>query len=498
MRSTKLTKLSAILLGASLTAGVLGIACACGEEPDPTPPPAADPVASFKYEEVTGGIAITAYTGDPMDELTIPEKYENKNVVAIGDGALSAENSVEGAKADSLKAVKTIKFEAKITEIGLDNFGGMTALTEVTLPDTVTAVGGGCFYECPALTKVVIPSGEIALSAGTFTDCGKLASITLPLDIGDASIASFKNLASAFSITYADSAQLFRAKTIKIADNFANATVIGFNGKTTEKEGGFEYLLSNDGAYYTFVGFTSDIDTTGTEIYLPATHKEKPVKAIGNAAINANGYTGDLKTWLEETVKIVDANSAFQAKDTNIVNIGDYNYVGLKKAERITLPVEVENETLTGCFNSFGCKTQFRIPKGVKVLKDSLNWQDDYYFYRVVNAAGFLDPVIVLPASFERFEGVCLDYNAETVAAPLLSRWFVDCQLEELEAKWAAIWTDSTGTSGTWAAVQPFFATFYAASIATCEGGLIANPDPAIFATWGVYPTYQAVVDAGY
>ncbi len=36
MRSTKLTKLSAILLGASLTAGVLGIACACGDTHDHT------------------------------------------------------------------------------------------------------------------------------------------------------------------------------------------------------------------------------------------------------------------------------------------------------------------------------------------------------------------------------------------------------------------------------------------------------------------------------
>ena len=122
MRSTKLTKLSAILLGASLTAGVLGIACACGEEPDPTPPPAADPVASFKYEEVTGGIAITAYTGDPMDEITVPANYDGKKVVSIADGTFSILNEETDAKLDSLKQIKKITVENGITEIGKENF----------------------------------------------------------------------------------------------------------------------------------------------------------------------------------------------------------------------------------------------------------------------------------------------------------------------------------------------------------------------------------------
>jgi len=335
MRSTKLTKLSAILLGASLTAGVLGIACACGEEPDPTPPPAADPVASFKYEEVTGGIAITAYTGDPMDEITVPANYDGKKVVSIADGTFSILNEETDAKLDSLKQIKKITVENGITEIGKENFVRMASLTEVSTPESVTAFGGSCFYHCPALTKVVIAKGAVTISENSFVNCNKLANITLPADLAVSKAVAFKNLASSLTITYGGSDMMFRIFTnLYNWESGATATVVPYGGQqvTTAKAGGFEYMLNADGNSYTIISLTKDIiSADSTEIYLPATYNEKNVTAIDSGVFNINAYTDEELIAYLDTVTAIDVNSAFKAKNKQISSNRHYKFFQILK-----------------------------------------------------------------------------------------------------------------------------------------------------------------------
>lgn len=535
MRSTKLTKLSAILLGASLTAGVLGIACACGDTHDHT---FADgwtktetehyyaatcehenekkdvgghdtkgtngacsvcgyiktPVSSFAYEEVTGGIEIIAYTGDPMDEITVPANYDGKKVVSIADGTFSILNEETDAKLDSLKQIKKITVENGITEIGKENFVRMASLTEVSTPESVTAFGGSCFYHCPALTKVVIAKGAVTISENSFVNCNKLANITLPADLAVSKAVAFKNLASSLTITYGGSDMMFRIFTnLYNWESGATATVVPYGGQqvTTAKAGGFEYMLNADGNSYTIISLTKDIiSADSTEIYLPTSYNEKNVTAIDSGVFNINAYTDEELIAYLDTVTAIDVNSAFKAIDTNITSIGNYNFVGLKALTRLTLPAEIENETLIGCFCSVPLRGQIRIPRGVKVLQECMNFPGDSFFCGAPGTSA-VPFSLVLPASFEKFEH-SWQFNNKADGQCAFTILMDTEEADAVEAFNA--WNEaSTYYNG---AMKDFLATFVAAQF------VHGKDNPFAAAGWQelgfLYNSYDEVVNDGY
>ena len=66
------------------------------------------------------------------------------------------------------------------TEIPDDAFSNCSALTRVTLPDSVTKIGGNAFRECTSLTSVNIPDGVTEIGELAFYSCTGLTRITLP------------------------------------------------------------------------------------------------------------------------------------------------------------------------------------------------------------------------------------------------------------------------------------------------------------------------------
>ena len=66
------------------------------------------------------------------------------------------------------------------TEIPDDAFANCSALTRVTLPDSVTKIGGNAFRECTSLTSVNIPDGVTEIGELAFYSCTGLTRITLP------------------------------------------------------------------------------------------------------------------------------------------------------------------------------------------------------------------------------------------------------------------------------------------------------------------------------
>lgn len=66
---------------------------------------------------------------------------------------------------------------SKTENIGTMAFADCTALTSVTLPDTVTEIGANAFLRCQSLAKVVIGSGLKTLGNNAFEGCNALSSI---------------------------------------------------------------------------------------------------------------------------------------------------------------------------------------------------------------------------------------------------------------------------------------------------------------------------------
>lgn len=67
-----------------------------------------------------------------------------------------------------------------ITAIGSHAFDGCTALTSITVPDTVALIGTAAFSGCTALEEVTLPAGISGLLDSTFQGCTSLTSIALP------------------------------------------------------------------------------------------------------------------------------------------------------------------------------------------------------------------------------------------------------------------------------------------------------------------------------
>ena len=104
--------------------------------PSPSTPPASP--LPFLYEIQNGQVAILRYTGTET-AVEIPPSIEACPVTALGEAA----------------------------------FRG-TAVTAVTLPDTVTSLGWFAFADCPCLVSVTLPASVAFIGYGAFDGCPRV------------------------------------------------------------------------------------------------------------------------------------------------------------------------------------------------------------------------------------------------------------------------------------------------------------------------------------
>lgn len=373
-------------------------------------------LVGFSFIAYGEGYAITGYPGIAKETLTIPAEILGKPVLALASSALDATNAVD-SNVESLKAVKNIVFEADIVSVGDYNFFSMPNLEKVILPESVTSVGVQCFYDCASLTEVSIPAGAtMNLAKAPFANCPNLVKLALPDTLyGTADSGAFSGSNANLKITVGVNSNVWYLFTRAAKANWEKAGITYNNGKAIEQDGnGVEYLLSEDGSYYTLAGFYDTAKHEGAAVAgytIPDTFNNKPIKAIGDAVFNSDAYeNAEIANWIRNGLGAVVVTST---TGTNVEYLGNYNFVGMNAITLYRLPVEIKNERLIGCFNNIntciGMNTitsGIRIPRGVKVMEDCFNWTGSAWF----NSA--LNPFIYLPASLERFEGSCFGGSA--------------------------------------------------------------------------------------
>ncbi len=102
--------------------------------------------------------------------------------------------------AQYLDQIKTIVLPEGLTKIGANAFAKCTALTSVTIPDSVQMINRYAFRECPALKTVDLGSGTTEIGLRAFYHCTGLTSITIPGNVetvGDDAFANCTALTSA-------------------------------------------------------------------------------------------------------------------------------------------------------------------------------------------------------------------------------------------------------------------------------------------------------------
>ncbi|MBE6718726.1 MAG: leucine-rich repeat domain-containing protein [Ruminococcaceae bacterium] len=122
--------------------------------------------SGFTYAKVEGGIAITGYTGENMDVI-IPEEINGKPVIEIA------------SKAFDTSLIKSIVVPKTVTKINSYAFRRCPNLTSVEIQGSITEIADGMFNFCPLLKEFTIPEGVERIGNNAFGSSA-ITSITLP------------------------------------------------------------------------------------------------------------------------------------------------------------------------------------------------------------------------------------------------------------------------------------------------------------------------------
>ncbi len=170
----------------------------------------------FTVELKDEGYVITGCEGRVWN-VTIPDTYNGKPIVAIGDYAFSStfekESQLETIVIpDSVTSIGEYVFEnctrlervtlsKGITKIEKGLFSGCTSLVEIEIPNSVQSIGLWAFEECTSLTRVEIPNSVTEIGSGIFLRCENLEEVKLSDNIESINSESFFNCVSLKSIT---------------------------------------------------------------------------------------------------------------------------------------------------------------------------------------------------------------------------------------------------------------------------------------------------------
>ena len=151
-------------------------------------------------------IGVSAFTNcSNLTSIVIPD-----SVVSIADNAFSGctslpvENNIRYADTyvietiDKTLTTYTIKSNSRF--INNNIFSGCTALTSVTIPDSVVSIGENAFYGCTNLTSVILPSGLTSIGKYFFYNCYSLTSVNIPSGVTYIGYAAFTSCHSLTSV----------------------------------------------------------------------------------------------------------------------------------------------------------------------------------------------------------------------------------------------------------------------------------------------------------
>lgn len=135
---------------------------------------------SYRKRE-DGTLVITNYKGSETI-VAVPEKIGKDVVATIGDGAFEGRCSGFNSKVryeqrQQHSAITKITLPETIQCIGLGAFYGMMALEEINLPEKITVIGKEAFSGCGLLKNITLPEQLKQVEEHTFWQCGSLESI---------------------------------------------------------------------------------------------------------------------------------------------------------------------------------------------------------------------------------------------------------------------------------------------------------------------------------
>ena len=220
--------------------------------------------------------------------------------------------------------IRRLVIEEGVTSVGRYAFCGLTALTAVTLPDSLSAIDWGAFQDCRGLTGITIPSSVTTIGFMAFEDCRGLTSITLP-----------------DSVTSLDSSVFWGCSSLTAVTLPAGLTSIG------------DYLFASCTSL-TSIALPSGVTTIGASAFYRCEALVSIDLPSGVTTIGASAFAG-----CEALTSIALPNG--------VTAISDSTFRGCKKLASVTIPARLKT---VGASAFAGCKalTAIDLPDSLTAL----------------------------------------------------------------------------------------------------------------------------------
>ena len=144
----------------------------------------------FKFILNNTAVIVISYKGTAAD-VTIPSCYKGKPVTMI-DHAAFHDNS----------AVTSVTIPDSVTAIPDYAFGFCSQLTNISIPNSVTFIGFSAFNSCTSLKSITLPSSLSTIQSYAFYNCGNLKTIRIPVSVTSIGNYAFDVCPSLMTVTY--------------------------------------------------------------------------------------------------------------------------------------------------------------------------------------------------------------------------------------------------------------------------------------------------------
>lgn len=143
----------------------------------------------FAFTPDNTAVIVTKYNGIAAD-VTIPSRYKGKPVTMIDHAAFH--NS----------AVTSVTIPDSVTAIPDYAFAFCSQLTNISIPNSVTFIGFSAFNSCTSLKSITLPSSLSTIQSSAFYNCGNLETIRIPVSVTFIGNYAFAGCPSSMTVTY--------------------------------------------------------------------------------------------------------------------------------------------------------------------------------------------------------------------------------------------------------------------------------------------------------
>ena len=165
---------------------------------------------TFYFDETTG--TITKYV-ESDTVVVIPSKINGVPVETIGNTAFQNSAVTSVTIPDSVTAIYSgafancsqltnISIPNSVTFIGFSTFEHCTSLKSITLPSSLNSISEALFFGCSQLTTIHIPDSVPSIQSYAFYHCENLETIRIPVSVTSIGNNAFADCPSLMTVTY--------------------------------------------------------------------------------------------------------------------------------------------------------------------------------------------------------------------------------------------------------------------------------------------------------